>query len=138
MKKNTSKVIYTIRIILFIIHILMLYMIIPNIVNVGLIGHVFIIIEVIYIMKIILELLSKKECYKDEAYYNIMQIGFYSYIVILWSKLYFNNELFTIQFVRYLKNNYIILSILIIFLILYGILGINNGIRIKNYTKLNK
>ena len=126
MKHKFLQFSYFLRLMLFIFHIVMIYMLLDVIMRVGLFGYIFLIIDIIYILKILLEFLSKKERYQKEIYYNIMQIGLFAYIIVLWSKLCFDNIIYTLDFVNYLKNNFIILSILIAFLLLYSTLLINN------------
>lgn len=130
--KKVTNILYCIRIILFIMHLLMLFTVLNNIVDVGLIGYLFLIIDSIYVIRVIFELLSQKKCYKNEIYYNIMQIGLFIYIIVLWYKLYFDNTLLTKEFFVYLKTNYIILIILIAFLLFYSKFGINNILVKKN------
>lgn len=120
MKVNFIKILYYLRIFFFIIHYFLLFMIIGNVIKVGIFGYLFFIMEFIYGINVILELISKKKCYKNDLFYNIMQIGYFCYILVLWSKLYFNNVLLFNDMIVYLKTNYIILSILILFLVLYS------------------
>ena len=121
MKNKIKKIIYITRLIFFILHMLMLFMLLGNITYVGLIGYLFLIVDAIYITVVIKELMSKNIIYQKDLYYNIMQLGLFTYITVLWSKLYFNNNLYTKEFVTYLKNNYIILIVLLTFLIIYNL-----------------
>lgn len=121
MKNKIKKIIYITRLIFFILHMLMLFMLLGNITYVGLIGYLFLIVDAIYIIVVIKELMSKNLIYQKDLYYNIMQLGLFTYITVLWSKLYFNNNLYTKEFVTYLKNNYIILIVLLTFLIIYNL-----------------
>lgn len=121
--KKLINIIYPIRIILFIIHLLMLFMIIDDIVYVSF-GYLFLFVDIIYIIRVIMELFSQKSLYKKDIYYNIMQIGLYTYIGILWGRLTFGG-IFGKELLLYLKINYIILSILFLFLTLYSTVLIN-------------
>ena len=121
--KKLASIIYPIRIVLFIIHLLMLYMIIDDIVCVSF-GYLFLFVDVIYVIRVIIELFSQKSLYKKDIYYNIMQIGLYTYIGILWGRLTFGG-IFGKELLLYLKINYIILSILFLFLTLYSTVLIN-------------
>lgn len=116
--KKLAKIIYPIRIILFIIHLLMLYMMIDDIVYVSF-GYLFLIIDIVYVIRVIMELFSQKSLYKKDIYYNIMQIGLYTYIGVLWYRLTFGS-IFSKELLLYLKTNYIILSILFLFLTFYS------------------
>lgn len=116
--KKLAKIIYPIRIILFIIHLLMLYMMIDDIVYVSF-GYLFLFIDIIYVIRVIMELFSQKSLYKKDIYYNIMQIGLYTYIGVLWYRLTFGS-IISKELLLYLKTNYIILSILFLFLTFYS------------------
>lgn len=117
--KELSRIIYKIRIILFVIHLLMLYMMIDNIIYIKMFGYLFLLLDIIYVIRVIIELLSKKSLYKKDIYYNIMQIGLYTYIGVLWYRLTFGSA-FSKELLLYLKTNYIILSILFLFLFIYS------------------
>ena len=88
MKKVTS-IIYLIRIILFIIHLLMLYMMIDDIIYISF-GYLFLFVDIIYV------------------------------ISVLWYRLTLGN-IWGKALLLYLKTNYIILSILFLFLIFYSV-----------------
>lgn len=135
MKNKIKKIIYITRLIFFILHMLMLFMLLGNITYVGLIGYLFLIVDAIYITVVIKELMSKNIIYQKDLYYNIMQLGLFTYITVLWSKLYFNNNLYTKEFVTYLKNNYIILIVLLTFLIIYNLCLVNK--KRKTFIKAN-
>lgn len=135
MKNKIKKIIYITRLIFFILHMLMLFMLLGNITYVGLIGYLFLIVDAIYITVVIKELMSKNLIYQKDLYYNIMQLGLFTYITVLWSKLYFNNNLYTKEFVTYLKNNYIILIVLLTFLIIYNLCLVNK--KRKTFIKAN-
>ena len=135
MKNKIKKIIYITRLIFFILHMLMLFMLLGNITYVGLIGYLFLIVDAIYIIVVIKELMSKNLIYQKDLYYNIMQLGLFTYITVLWSKLYFNNNLYTKEFVTYLKNNYIILIVLLTFLIIYNLCLVNK--KRKTFIKAN-
>lgn len=119
MKKKFVKLSYFLRLILFLCHPLILFSILNSIIRVGIIGYIFLSIDIIYIIKIISELFSKDKCYKDDVYYNIMQIGLFIYMIIFWIKVKFDNMIFIPGFLVYLKNNYVLLSLLMLFLIFY-------------------
>lgn len=134
MKNKVKKTLYVIRIIFFIIHMIMLFMLL-NSICLGIAGYIFLIVDVIYICVIIKELLSKKTIYQEDLYYNLMQLGLFGYITVLWLKLYFNINHYTNEFMTYLRNNYIILTILLIFLIIYNSCLVNK--KRKTFIKVN-
>ena len=56
---------------------------------------------------------------KEDIYYNIMQVGLYIYIGVLWYRLTFCN-VWGKNLILYLKTNYIVLCILFLFLVFYS------------------
>lgn len=133
MKKNLVKILYITRIILFILHMLMLFMILNSIIGINLVGYLFLLVDIIFIGRNIIELLSQKKRYQNDWYYNIMQCGLFGYIVILWVRLYWHTTIFSTEMIHYLQINYIILMILQIFLIVYSVFLIDRNI--FNYWK---
>jgi len=120
-----KKVFYGLRILLFIIHLIMNFMLLSNIIRLGVLGYLFLFLDCVYVINIISELLSQKEHYKNDIYYNIMQIGIFIYISIIWLKLSFNNNFVYLELLDYLNVNYIVLSILMLFLISYSLIVFN-------------
>ena len=120
--KKLSKIIYIIRIITFIIHFYLLFLLTHSYLNIGVLGIIFILLDLVYSLKIIAELLSKKESYSHDIVYNIMQIGLTFYLGILSYKVYFDNMVVFSDTIGYFKLNYGILSVLLLFIIIYSFL----------------
>jgi hypothetical protein len=93
-----------------------------NILDAKIYGIIFIIFYLLLALKTIIELLSKKQRYKNDIVYNIMQIGVYAYLLIISIKTTTSNIYVTRITMNYFKINYIILSVLILFLFIYSYL----------------
>ena len=120
--KKTNKIIYIIRVIFFIIHFYLLFIIAHSYLNIGILGKIYLIFDIIYSIKIIIEMLSKKEKYQKDIIYNIMQIGLTFYLGILSYKIYIDNMLVFNDTLSYFYTNYGILLGLIIFILVYSYL----------------
>ncbi len=118
--KKISKNIYAIRIIAFIIQFYLMFLLIPRIISVGLFGYLLLIIYIIYDLMIIKELISKKKKYKYDFIYDFMQIGFVFYLSVIIFKIYHDHIYVIKSTLTYFKVNYIIMSLLLIFIILYS------------------
>ena len=138
-KKN----LYIVKNILFIIQFYFVFSMLSNILQVKYVNIFFIILYSIYVIRILFEILSKKRGYKEELVYNLMQICTFIYIGLLWYKMYYENALVTLNNMRYFQINYTIISVLLIFLLVYSFIGIDkvdskgekNEGRIKTTTK---
>ncbi len=120
--KNFAKVVYIIKMILFVIHFYFVFMMLHNILDTTIYGVIFLVFYVSFAIKIILELLSKKDRYKNDAIYNIMQIGVYAYLLVLSIKTCTSKIYVTRITMDYFRINYVILSVLIIFIFIYSYL----------------
>ena len=125
MKKitNTS---YYLKIFFFIIHFYFIFMMLHNILDVKIYGLIFLIFYIIYVLKFIIELLSKKRRFKEDFIYNLMQIGLMTYLIIISIRTVNGNIYVTKNTLHYFQVNYCILSALILFIILYSILVFNS------------
>jgi len=120
--KKFARIIYSIKLILFIVHFYFVYQMIHNILDVGIFGIMFTILYLIFTIKILYELLSQKPKYKNDYIYNIMQLGFIAYLYIISIKTSVSNIYVTSFTFSYFRINYIILSVLIVFILVYSIL----------------
>ena len=120
------KICYIAKIILFFLHFYFLFASLYCIMAIKYLGIVFILLYIIFVIKILLEMLSKKKQYKEDFAYNIMQCGFLFYIMTIafrinYSKIYVTNNTLT-----YFYVNYGILSILVLFILAYGMIEFKN------------
>lgn len=120
--RSISKIVYIIKMILFVLHFYFVFLMLHNILDTGLFGIIFIVIYLMFILKTIFELLSKKDRYKNDIIYNVMNIGVYLYLLVISIKTYLAKIYVTRITLSYFKTNYIILSILIIFIFVYNYL----------------
>ena len=117
--KKFAMIVYYIRIFLLTIHFYFVFIMLNSILDTKLFGYIFLAIYFVYIIKTIIELLSQKRRYKNDLIYNLMQIGVLSYIVFFALKVSISGIYVTNMTYNYFKTNYIIISFLIIFVLIY-------------------
>ncbi len=125
--KTVNKIIYFIRILAFIAHFYLLFVITHSFLNIGILGKLYLIIDIFYSIKILSEMLSREDCYKKDIVYNIMQIGLTFYLSILTYKVYHDNMFVYGETIGYFYINYGILLGLIIFILIYSYLGFEHN-----------
>ena len=121
--KKVSKIVYYIKLILFITNFYFIFTMMHNILDARICGIIFIIAYLIYSFKVVLELLSKKERYKNDMIYNLMQIGMIVYTLVIFIRCFFMKMYVTKFTMVYFNINYIILSILVLFIMVYNFIG---------------
>ena len=119
--KTVAKIIYYIRMFLLTIHFYFVFSMLHNIIDTRIFGWIFLVIYFINIIKIIVELLSKKNRYKSDLVYNLMQSGVYIYIIVIAIKVSVNEMYVTNMTYEYFKTNYLIASLLIVFVYIYSL-----------------
>ena len=124
--KKLVNIAYYFRTFILIIHFYFVFMMLNNILDTKLFGYLFLLIYAIYIIKCIIELLSGKKRYKTDIIYNLMQIGILSYIIFLSIKVRVNEMYVTEITYPYFRSNCQILSVLIIFILIYGFIELKN------------
>jgi len=121
--KNMKKVLYYVRMILFVLSLIFIFSAIKTFTKVGLWGYIFFIIEFIYIILMILTLLSHDKRYKNDISFNVMHIGAYLYQIIVSIKTFqFKMSTALIDSYLFYRNNCIIMIALLISLICYIVL----------------
>lgn len=121
--KLFPKILYYLRLILFLTVLIIIFITIKNYIKIGLWGYLFLIMEFIYIIVILLTILSKNKIYQEDLLFNIMHIGTYIYQLILSYKMFtFKISSLVLNSYRFYRNNYIILIILLFILMFYTIL----------------
>ncbi len=125
MKKITN-ISYYLKVFFFIIHFYFVFIMLHNILDVRIFGLIFLLFYIIYVMKFIIELLSKKRRYRTDFIYNLMQIGLMFYLIVISFRTVSSNVYVTRNTINYFQINYCILSALILFIILYSILVFSN------------
>jgi len=120
-----KKIFYYSRIILFMLYIIAMFLLIDKIFKPNFFSTMFFVLNLFYSIIIILTIVSKKKVFKDSYSFNILNIGFYSYIFMLYKIVISNSFLDILNNETYFRNNYIMLGILLIGLIIYS-LSLNN------------
>lgn len=121
--KSFQKILYYLRLILFIISMFLIFLTIKNYIKIGIIGYLFLVIEFIYIIIILLTILSKRKIYMNDLVFNIMHIGIYIYQTILSIRMFsFKVSLLFKNSLVFYRNNYIVLITLLLTLIFYSVL----------------
>jgi len=124
--KNMKKVLYYVRMILFVLSLIFIFSAIKTFTKVGLWGYIFFIIEFIYIILMILTLLSHDKRYKNDISFNVMHIGAYLYQIIVSIKTFqFKMSTALIDSYLFYRNNCIIMIALLISLICYIVILCN-------------
>ena len=124
-------IIYYSRYVLFILHNFIVFQLLYIILRMKAFGIIYLILEIIYIIVIITQLLGAKLRYKREIIYNCMQIGFYIYLILFFIKIRTNYITPSLSFI-FLRNNFIVLSILLVIIMIYSKIIVN-----KRQEKLN-
>ena len=124
-------IIYYSRYVFFILHNFIVFQLLYIILRMKIFGIIYLILEIIYIIVIITQLLGAKLRYKREIIYNCMQIGFYIYLILFFIKIRTNYITPSLSFI-FLRNNFIVLSILLVIIMIYSKIIVN-----KRQEKLN-
>ena len=120
MRKLFKKILYVLRIICFILHFFFLYDIINTLLQIRPLIYLFLILHFIFCINTLREMLSKKKSYQLDFVYNLMQIGVYFYIWIIFYRVHFSHVFYMKETITYFNINFGILSFLFIFLLLYS------------------
>ena len=131
--KKLAKSIYIIKLLLFAVNFYFMFSMLSNILSTNIYGIIFIVMYLIFAIKIIIEIIAKNTKYQEDIIYNIMQIGFIIYLLIISIKINMANVYVTRINFSYFKVNYIILSILILFILFYGFIETNNKPNVKQH-----
>ena len=116
-----KKIIYYFRIILFGGYLLSLFILIDKVFSLKPYSSIYFILSLIYSFIMILSILSKKKAFLNAVSYNLLSIGIYLYTFVLSYITSTNSKLTIINNSLYYKNNFILMIILFIGLIIYTI-----------------
>jgi len=114
-----NKIVYYLRIIFFIIYLVLLFLMIDKLFSLNILSVIFFIANIIYSFIIILTILSKKKVFNDLISYNLLNIGIYIYIGIIYYITFISTKLDILSNINYFNNNFILILLLIIGLLLY-------------------
>lgn len=118
--KKYLNIIYYVKTILFILSLIAIFLISDIIVKVGVFGYIYLLFESIYIVISIISYLKKKKRFLYEISLSFMQIGLSFYQIIMYLRtLFYKVSFANINSFIYYRNNFLILSSLIITIVLY-------------------
>ena len=126
-----QKILYYFRYLTFIVHIFVVFQLLYILLRMKFSGILFLIVDIIYIIIVITQLLGAKLRYKKEIIYNLMQIGFYVYFGMFFYKIKTNYITPSLSY-EFLRNNLLVLSVLLLVIMIYSKLIVN-----KRQEKLN-
>ena len=129
-----KKIIYYLRMTLFTIYLITLFLLIDNFYNINIITSIYFILNIVYSLIIILSILSKKKIFKNPISYNILNIGIYIYTIVIYIITSNKTKLEIMNNNLYFNNNFIMLSILLLGLSIYS-LYLNNTLDNKKSDK---
>ena len=134
--KKIIKISYIIRIILFLIHFYFIFIMLDQILDTKYFGPIFLVAYLGYTVWVLFELISKKKKYKSDLVYNIMQIGLYAYLMVLSIRVSIYNVYVEENTHAYFITNYVILTILLIFICIYSYVEFKNMKKVwdKDYS----
>ena len=115
------KIVYYIRMILFILYLFCMFLLIDKILTVNVLGTIFFILSLIYSFILILTFLSKKKIFIEAISYNILNIGLYVYLFIIFYMSLISSKLDILNNKIYFRNNFILLNILLLSLIAFSL-----------------
>ena len=116
-----KRILYYIRIVLFILYQIIMFLLIDKILNISLFGNIYFVVNLIYSLITIVALLSKKVVFQNNFAYNIINIGFYLYTGIIYYMALTNTKIDIMNNLSYFQINFALLILLIIGIILFTI-----------------
>ena len=116
------KIIYYIKNILFVLYLVTMFLLMDNIYKSNFLDIIYFTLNLFYSFIIILTILSKKKIFKETISYDILNIGIYLYTFMLYKITISNSLLDIINNQTYFQNNYILVSILLLGLIIYTLI----------------
>lgn len=120
-----KKYIYYFRIITYLLYLVTLFLLIDNLYKTSFMSIVFFILNIIYAFIMLLTILSKKKIYLETISFNLLNIGIYLYIFMLYKIISVNTVLDILNNKVYFNNNYIMMSILLVGMTIYALI-LNN------------
>lgn len=119
--KKGFVILYYLRLTLFIVSMIFIFLTIRNYMRTGIWGYLFFTFEFLYIITMLITILSKKNIYIKDCVYNCMHIGTYIYqIIISHRTISFPVSSLLSGSFKFYRNNYFIIISLLIILIIYS------------------
>ena len=116
-----KKIVYYLRNIFFALYLISTFLLIDKLFNIKPLGPIYFILCLIYSFIMILSILSKKKSFVNALSYNLLSIAIYLYTVALCYITTISSNLTILSNSMYYKNNFILLYLLFIGLIIYTI-----------------
>ncbi len=116
-----KKIIYYLKNIFFTIYLIGTFLLIDKLFTIKPLGPIYFIMCLIYSFIIILSILSKKKSFINAVSYNLLSITIYIYTIALCYITNMSSKLTILSNSFYYKNNFILLYLLFIGLIIYTI-----------------
>lgn len=120
MKKLFNKWFYYFRIVFFVIHFFFLYDIVSTLWQIKPLIYLFLILHFLYCITVIGQIISKRKKYQTDFAYNLMQVGGYLYVWVLFYRIHYSHVSYMQETVKYFNINFGILSFVLLFLLLYS------------------
>lgn len=121
-----EKILYYLRMFFFVISLVLTFLLIQNITQVGIAGYLYLVVFILFALLSIWQVLSQKKCFKKDIIYNIMQMGFTLYLGVIVFKTYYDKIVVMDSTIKYFMVNYVILSILLVIMTIYIMWCANN------------
>ena len=125
--KNLEKISFIVRMIFFLLHFYFVFAMLYCILPLKYLGYIFIIFYLLYVVKEIIELVSKKKIYREDFIYNFMQIGLMFYLIVFSVRLNISKIFVNAETLQYFRINYLIILVLIIFTLLYSFIELRTN-----------
>lgn len=109
-----SEILYYIKLVIFIISLVVVFLLMRTIFKCGVFGYLFLFMESIYIIANVIMILMKNKRYREDIAFNIMQIGVYTYIVMIFIRSLNFNISTALNNYQFYCVNFIIMCVLII------------------------
>ncbi len=114
-----KKIIYYLRIFTFILYLILMFILIDNFYKTDILRFIFYTLSIIYSLVMILTILSKKNVFKNLISYNLINIGLFVYLLMIFIVT-FNSTKFEIMSNEpYFRNNLILLSVFLFSIIAF-------------------
>ena len=114
-----TKFTYYLKISLFTLYLLAIFLLIDNLYKNNIFAILYFIINFVYALITILTIISKKDIFQKSIFFNILNIGIYLYTFVIYYIASHNTKLDILNNEVYFRNNYLMLSIILIGLIIY-------------------
>ena len=114
-----KKFFYYLRLITFILYFIVMFLLIEDFYKPDIIRFIFYTASIFYSIVMILSILSKKEIFKDLISFNLVNIGLYTYLFIIYFVVFKSPRIEILSNEIYFRNNLILLGFFSIVLAIF-------------------